>query len=132
MLYHRESKCFLAVHKKNGPDAVRDRLNFMGGKVDNNETFGMAHQRELEEEANLDLNEISTLTKSFVGVVDDNCIDFALYTINSGTPRPGIPNKNDVGEKLYWLPIYDLAGTVPNLKWIVPYLLDEDDMRIEG
>jgi len=103
--------------------------NGVGGKVEPGEGAHVAMQREFLEE--------TTLTARFEHYAcedrpegDDYCykIDFFRATLPDHDDRPLVPQFNDAGEALWWVPISSVGGmqypVVGNLRWLIPLALD--------
>ena len=129
MIYHLETNSYVSVKKKKGPPVVVGRKNFVGGKIEQGETYFDAHVREALEETGIDISNCSKVS-SFDVEYDSSRVNFACFLLSSET-LPSIPRENDIGEELEWKDVKDMNGVVPNLKWIIPLLLS-DDRPIRG
>lgn len=128
MIYHEEANAFIGVHKTRGPQAIVGKVNFIGGKVERGESDFNAHIREAREEVGIHLNPNWAGEAIELQTTSGDTVSFMLFTIPRGKPVPEVPEHDDVGQKLEWvladyLDQYDL---VPNLRYLVPMLLDKD------
>ena len=147
LLYHPVKHAFVSILKEKGPDVVVGKWNFIGGKVEQNETPGAAHVREALEETGLNIADIAARKSGFtveyggVGTTDAThapyaVVHFARYDIHKRMHwLPKLPELADSGERLQWYFIDHLANechgqdpVVPNLQWIIPCLLSDDNI----
>lgn len=131
MIYHERSESFVSVLKKKGPPVVQGKWNFIGGKIEDGETPHTAHAREALEETGIDILEdcdfVSCVNLHFPGDVH---VEFARFDVHRRIEdRPTLPYANGVGELLEWAHV-DLKNrvTVPNLKWLTPLLLSDENL----
>lgn len=116
------------ILKKHGPEFMRGKLNGVGGKCEDGESYGEAMLRELEEEFTLETSQ-SVTTILHVGTYrhswrdTQNCIGiFALRSSEENLLKV-LPDINDVGELVVVIPQSlrpHLKDIVPNVKWLVP------------
>ena len=126
MLYHEKSNMCRGVQKAKGPEAVLGKWNYIGGKVEGDESIFAAHSREFREETGLRLEEIAYHKAGFsVRFGDHSEVDFKRFDLFPHLCKEDliIPKSNDVGEVVRWIGLGN-QQLVPNLYWITPALLD--------
>lgn len=136
MIYHAGLNAFVSVEKNRGPKAIIGLLNFVGGKVEDSESFMAAHIREAKEETGIELTEQMAGSSVALETITGDVVEFRIFTlpIESSYIVPRIPAVDDVGQRLEWCSVSVAHSKnycfVPNLKWLIPYLLDND--RLTG
>lgn len=118
-----EAEQQVVLIRKNRPEWQRGKLNGVGGKVEHGETDVEAMVREFEEEASL-----TTYIDEWEEMGDING-DFGVVSIyKSVGSLKGIKTNTD--ERITIVPvslIHDSDEVIPNLKYIIPYLLHGED-----
>ena len=104
--------------RKNKPEKQKGRLNGVGGKVEDGETFRMAMEREFKEEAGMDVSSWDE-TVLLTGEHYEVQFFWAVGDLNKATSM--------TDEKLEIHRIDSIVGNrdvLTNLKWIIPVLFD--------
>lgn len=113
----------LLIHKRRGPEAVRGRLNGIGGKMEPGESFEACLSREVSEETGLYI--IESRWKHTVTLTNPGW-EVRFFTVELTEDELGCARTVEdepVGiYNLSNLPIY----VVPNLRWLIPLSMDPD------
>lgn len=114
-----ENRSFVALIRKNRPKWQEGRLNGIGGKVENGETYAEAMVREFEEEAGY---QHENWTEAFDLIGPDWHV---MVYYADGVPVDDLESKTDEIVEVH--PVDDLpSDTIYNLQWMIPMLLDND------
>lgn len=125
--YHDLGTNVALIKKKHGPSVMINKLNAIGGKLENDETPIMAMIREFKEETGADVTawiHYCTLTGP----------DFKVYFFKAFfniTTDYGIDLNTITDEEVDWYSVERLfkpfsSEIMPNLKWLIPLALDEN------
>jgi 8-oxo-dGTP diphosphatase len=111
--------------KKNKPSWQYGKLNGIGGKVENNETYGMAMCREFQEETG-----ISWGDWKYVITMGGDDWEVQVFTAKTDDV---FDFKQMEDEKVFLIPINELDSYdhVSNLRWLIPMCLDENNSKGE-
>jgi 8-oxo-dGTP diphosphatase len=118
-----ESCEYVLLIRKQRPDWQRNKLNGLGGKVEDGETFAEAACREVFEEAGIKL--VPDAWQPDFTITDGKtweCPVFSLKLPNELFESFGTKTDERVDEYL----VKDVSAlpTLPNVKWMIPLLLD--------
>lgn len=132
-------KRVLLVQKTRGPAAIVGKWNGIGGRIEPNELQRQAMRREFREETGIDLEWAEPLLQlSGYGDSEIMLRFWCVYFFRAYLPEmPKIASRNDVGEQLGAFEVTTVltrahgdvqgyGGIVPNLRWILPLMLDGD------
>ena len=120
-----EDKQRVALIKKNNPVWQRGLYNGIGGKIEDSETPYEAMVREFKEETGV----------KFTGWVE--ALNMFSNEIFTNTIFVGFSNKaisevrTVTDESVIVVPVGSVLGVIPNLRWIMPLLLDTK-LRLPG
>jgi len=117
----------LMVLKKRGPEVVLNKLNGIGGKVEDKESGSFAISREFEEETGKCVKPEDWIYR---GVLKSQTDEWQVkFYIHYGKTFE-VAHQNDVGEPLLWANMTKIvdgtANVVPNLLWLLPLCKDRD------
>lgn len=114
-----EKKEYVALIKKNRPEWLKDKLNGIGGKVEEGEGIPEAMRREFYEETTIDYDGwryLGYFGNDFFRVHFFRAFTDALFHVKSPT---------DEKVEIYCVAKIGLLPIVKNLKWLIPLCLDE-------
>lgn len=115
-----ERKEFVALIRKNRPEGQRDKLNGIGGKIEEGEQMLSAMRREFYEETTIDYDGwryLGYFGNDFFRVHFFRAFTDAVYYVKSAT---------DEKVEIYRVNrINDIEKLMKNLKWLIPLCLDE-------
>lgn len=111
----------LVLIRKNKPDWQFNKLNFVGGKVEKDEDIPQAMAREFKEETGIATAPGDWATK--LSLISHNWIVYFLMTHGDISKARTMES-----EEVSIVEINNLQNLkhVPNLRWIIPMLLDHD------
>lgn len=114
----------VALIRKIKPDWQKGKLNGVGGKVEEGESFRRAMQREWEEEAGIPVSE-----DGWKLIIEQHGRDYILGVFSQRLhvmePKPFITAE----EQVAWYLTHSIAtrdDVIPNLKWMIPLCLDQE------
>ena len=112
----------VALILKNRPSWQKDKINGVGGHIENGESPLKAMRREFHEEAGVDIpNWEQYCTVYYTDAVIHFFRAFGEYRINTMTD-----------EAVYWFPIESIPeNVIPNLHWLIPLALYNDTDMIK-
>lgn len=129
-LFNKDASMVVLIQKKT-PEWQKDKLNGVGGKIEDGEAPLIAMQREFKEEAGkegLDWRHFTTLFHS------GHIIHFFMAIDNDD--EKGVSSKTE--EPVHWYFVEDVlrgAGigndklsAIGNLKWLIPLAMDPDEV----
>lgn len=117
----------VALIEKSKPEWQKDKLNGIGGKIEDNESSLQAMQREFKEEAGLDIENwtpFCVLTGNDASYVD-NGNNFEVHFFSHFSDAVYLVRTIET-EKVVCVSVKHLEfiSTVPNLKWLIPLALE--------
>lgn len=101
--------------RKNKPEWQAGQLNGIGGKIEENETPGLAMQREFKEEAGLDIID----WKWYGTITDDNYFQVFCFYAYSDEMASTMTDECVGIYSSEFLPM----NVIPNLRWLIPMAL---------
>lgn len=108
--------------RKNKPAWQRNKLNGIGGKVEQDETPAQAMVREYAEETGD--TECPTWSRFCTQIFDDCVVHF----FKAFSPQCSAHTATD--EQVIWVPAADIVNNgfvIPNLRWMIPMAMYTDD-----
>ncbi len=114
----------VALIKKEKPEWQKGRLNGIGGKIEPGESPIEAMIREFKEETNVDVVKWREFTKL------NHSGNIVHFFISHGSH---VPLEKTTIEEVGWYKIDELRHLpiINNLKWLIPFGLDEDNLFAE-
>jgi 8-oxo-dGTP diphosphatase len=112
--------------EKQKPSWQRELLNGIGGKHEGREMLIDTMHREFQEETGLDISRARWHRFACEEKPGDYVVHFYRAQLDQPGEDGGVPDINDVGEALLWVPVQALPNVrvVGNLRWLVPLAED--------
>lgn len=114
-----QNAAFVLLIEKQKPLWQRGLWNGIGGHIESGESSWEAMNREFREEAGIE-RLVWTQQLSLLDNRRDHQVDFYMATVAST-----IPLQQLTPERLSWHALWKLPRVVPNLRWIIPFMLDQ-------
>lgn len=120
-LFSPDKKKIVLIRKKR-PTWQENKLNGIGGRIEQNETPYDAMQREFSEEAGLEINDWHKFAK--MEGTDWVVHMFVSYSEDYNKAY----SKTDEEIEIHY--VFDIANleVIPNLKWLIPMSIDDENI----
>jgi 8-oxo-dGTP diphosphatase len=125
-LFSVDGQLVALLHKQHGPEAIVDKLNGIGGKIEPGETPQQAMQREFIEEAGLNIDSWEQFARLEAG----NWIVHVFRAFAFSVVHAHTRTDEEVMVTNTFNPEYEGVPRVENLKWLLPLALDKRPIGI--